>query len=167
MGQILQLNPLQPLQQIRALGNGAGRIGLGVPDDALRIDEKRRAHVQAALIIEDAVRLANLAMRPVVRQQRKRDATEFFSPLLETGNGVGAQLQDFNIELLELIVVRTEPTDLIGSSAGECQGKKGHHDAAAAITTERHGLAGMRCQRKVRCRSSCLKCSHTALLENG
>lgn len=124
IGKMLPLDTLQPLQQIRALGDGTGSIGLGVPDDALRVDQKRRAHVQATLIIENAVGLANLAMRPVVGQQRKRHATEFLAPLLETGNGVGAQLQDFNIELLELIVVRTEPTDLIGSSAGECQRKK-------------------------------------------
>ena len=143
MGQMLPLDALQPLQQIRALGNRSGSIGLGVPDDALRIDQKRRAHVQAALVIEYAVGLANLAMRPVVRQKRKRNATEFLAPFLETGNGVGAQLQDFDIELLELIVVRTEPTDLIGSSARKSQRKKGHHDAAAAITAKGYVLASM------------------------
>ena len=118
------LNSLEALQQILALGDGARRIHLRIPDDALRIDEERRARIHAAFFIEDTVGFADRAVRPVVGEQRERQAAQLFDPDLQARYGVGADLQDFNVERLELCVVLTEPADLILSPAGKCERQK-------------------------------------------
>ena len=112
-----------------------------MPDDALRIHQKHRARIDATLGIEHTVGLADGAMRPVIRQQRKRNAPELFGPRRQAGNCVGADLQDFDVLLLEFFVVRTEPADLILSAAGESQRQEGHDRAAAAVVGQRKGVA--------------------------
>src|SRR6185436_161316 len=107
------------LEQVLALGYRARRIHLSMADDALRIDEERRARVHAAFFVEDAVGFADRAVRPVIGEQWERHPAELFDPGLQAGDGVRADLQDFHVERLELCVVLTEPADLILSPAGE------------------------------------------------
>jgi hypothetical protein len=82
-------------------------------------------------------------MRPVVRKQRKWQAAQLINPSLEAGNGVGADLQNLDILLLEFFVVRTEPGYLILSPASECERKKRHYSLATFETRERHLVAGV------------------------
>jgi hypothetical protein len=93
--QILDL--LQLRQQFRALRNGAGVIQLGVAHHAFFVQHKRRALGAASFIVQHAVGFANGAMRPVIGQQRERQATQLFGPGLEAGNGVCADLQNFDV----------------------------------------------------------------------
>jgi hypothetical protein len=58
-------------------------------------------------------------------------------------------LQNFDVQLLEFFVVRTEPGDLIFSPTGECKRKKGNDGAPAAKTRERELLIGVRGEREV------------------
>ena len=75
-------------------------------------------------------------MRPVIREQRKGNAAQVFGPGLEAWDGVGADLQNLDVELFEFFVVLTEPGDLVLSSAGERKRKESDHSAAAAETGE-------------------------------
>lgn len=95
-------------------------------------------------------------MRPVIREQGKRQAAQLFGPGLEAGRRVGADLQDFDIEFLEFIVVRTEATDLILSPAGKGKRQERNDGAPAAETGERDFLVGVMCsEREIgRCGSS-------------
>ena len=43
--------------------------------------------------------LANLPLRPVIRQQRKRRAAKLAGPDLEAGDSVGADQQDLYIDI--------------------------------------------------------------------
>jgi len=83
-------------------------------------------------------------MRPVIREQGKRQSAQLFSPGLEAGSRVGTDLQDFDIQLLEFFVVRTEPVDLVRSAAGERERQKRDHDRPAAEARERNLLIGVR-----------------------
>ena len=96
-----------------------GRAHYSVPDHAVLIDDECRAPVHAAFFVEYSIGFADRAVRPVVREQRKRQTTQLFRPSFQAGNGVCAELQDFCIKCFELIVVRTEPGDLILSAAGK------------------------------------------------
>ena len=77
----LQLAKL--LQQVLAFRNRAGLVNLRPADHALSVNDKRGALVDPALVAEDAVGLADRAVRPVVREQGKRYAAELFGPYLE------------------------------------------------------------------------------------
>jgi hypothetical protein len=77
-------------------------------------------------------------MRPEIGQQREGQAAELFGPGLERRDRIGAELQNFYIELLELIVVRTEPEDLILSPAREGERHEGDDGLAA--------LEGVQCE---------------------
>ncbi len=93
-----------------------------MPNDAVLVHQEDRTSAHAAFIIEDAIGLANGAVRPVVGQQGERQAAEVFRPRFKAGDGIGAELEDFDVELLEFFVVLTEPEDLVPSPAGECEG---------------------------------------------
>ena len=87
-----------------------------------------------------------------------------FRPALQAGNGVGADLQDFDIQLLEFFVVRTEPGDLILSPTGERKRKEAHDDGPAAETGERNLLITVvRSEREIGRCAACLKL-HAILL---
>ena len=89
-------------------------------------------------------------MRPVIRQQRERQAAQLFGPCLEAGYGVCADLQDFNILLLEFFVVLTEPGYLIFSPAGKGEWQKRHYGLATLETRERYRCSGVRGEREIR-----------------
>lgn len=107
-------------------------IDMRMADYALRIDKKYRARVDAAFLVKYSIRLANRAMGPVIGKQRKWKAAQLFRPHLQAWNGVGADLQNLDIERLELFVVLTEPGDLILSTTGECKWQISHNGAPAA-----------------------------------
>ena len=119
-----------------------------VADDALRVHQEHRARIHAALLVEHTIGLAHRAMRPVVRQQRERNATELFRPGLQAGDGVGADLEDFDVEFLECIEVLTEPQDLVLSSTREGERQKGHDGPFALVTGKRERLVQLRGKRE-------------------
>jgi hypothetical protein len=89
-------------------------------------------------------------MRPVIRQQRKRNAAQLFRPALEAGNRIGADLEDFTVQLLEFFVVRTEPVDLIGSPRRKGERHKRDHGRPTLEAGERDLLIGIvRGKRKI------------------
>ena len=141
------LELLEHLEQILAFRDRAGRISLRKPDHAFLVDDEGRARVHAALFIENAVRLADRAVRPVIRHQWKWNAAQALSPRFQAGQRIGADLQDFNIELLEFVVVRTEPGDLILSPTGERERQKRDHRLLAAEAAEAERLVEMRGKR--------------------
>jgi hypothetical protein len=100
---------------------------------------------------------------PVIGQERKRQAAELFGPGLQTRNRVGADLQNLDAGLPEFIVVRTEPADLIPSSAGEREGQKRDDSGFAAETAQRKLLIRVRGEREVGCRGAWLE-FHALLL---
>ena len=130
------LELLELREEVFAFGDGSRLVDLGPADHALSIDDESRALVHAALIVEDAIGFADRAVRPVVGQEREGNAAEKFRPALETGDGVCADLQDFDVQLLEFFEVRTEPGDLILSPTGECEWQKAHDDRTAAETCQ-------------------------------
>ena len=132
------------LQQFLALGYGPLRVDLGVANDALAVEDVGRALVHAALVVEDAVGLADRAVRPEVRQQGEGHAAQFFGPTLETGRGVDTELQNLAVQLLEFFVVRTEPVDLVRSPTGKRERHERDHDRPPAQAGERDFLISMR-----------------------
>jgi hypothetical protein len=122
----------------------------------LSIEQERRALVDAALVVEDAVGLADRAVRPVVGEQRKRQPAQLLRPDFQARNRIRADLQDFDVELLEFVVVRTEPVDLILSPTSEGERKESDDRAPSAIARQREFLVGMRREREVRRRAACL-----------
>ncbi len=105
-----------------------------VPNHALRVDKKHGTHVNASCVIENTVSLAHCAVGPVIRKQRERQPAQLFRPGLEARSRVSADLQDLDPEGLELIVVRTEPGNLVLSSTGESKRQKSDHRAPSAKT---------------------------------
>lgn len=96
-------------------------------------------------------------MRPVIREQGERQTAQLFGPGLEAGRRVGTDLQDFDIQFLEFIVVRTEATDLILSPAGKGKRQERDDSAPAAETGERDFLIGVMCsEREIGRCGSCL-----------
>lgn len=90
-------------------------------------------------------------MRPVIGKQGKGNAAQLIGPGLQARYGVGADLQNFDAQLLELFEVRTEPGDLVLSPAGEGHRQERHDGRPAAITGERNFLIGVVCgEREVR-----------------
>ena len=140
----------QLLQQLLAFGYRARRVDLRIPDDSPGVEHEGRAAVHAALLVEDAVGLADRPMRPVIRKQGERNATQLFGPGFEAGSGVGADIQDLDVQLLEFFVVRTEPVDLVRSAAGEGKRHERHHDWPALETGERDLLIVVRSKREIR-----------------
>ena len=157
-----RLQSPQLLQQFLAFRYGARRAHYSVPYDAVLIDDECRAPVHAAFFVEDAVSLADRSMGPVIREQRKRHAAKLFRPRFQARDGVRAELQDLDVECFELIVVLTEPFDLIRSSAGKGKRHECHHHPAAPKAAQRERLSRMGCQRKFRRLSACLKCCHVS-----
>ena len=157
-----QSDPLQLLEQILALGDGPLWTDLGIADDALAIDDERRTRVHPTLVIEDAVRLAYRAVRPEVRQERERQAAELLGPGLQRRNRIGAQLQDLYVLLLELVVVRTEPEDLILSPTGEGERHEGDDRLAALEPVQGERLVQVRSKRKIGCLRSWLQRWHAS-----
>ena len=104
-------------------------------------------------------------MRPVIGKKREGNAAELLSPRFQAGNGIGADLQDFDVQLLEFFEVRTEPGDLILSSAGEGEWQKRHDRRFAAEARERNRFSVVRCQRKVRRCATWLKCHGSSPLK--
>ena len=75
-------------------------------------------------------------MRPVIGKQREGYAAELFRPDLQARDRVSTDLQNLDVQLLEFFVVRTEPGDLVLSSAGKGKRQESDHRAAAAETGE-------------------------------
>jgi hypothetical protein len=88
-------------------------------------------------------------MGPEVGQQREGQAAELLGPGFERRNRIGAQLEDFDVLLLELIVVRTEPEDLVLSPAGEGERHEGDDGLAALEGVQGKWLVQVRGKRKV------------------
>jgi hypothetical protein len=63
-------------------------------------------------------------VRPVIGEEGKRNAAQLLRPGLEARNGIGADLEDLDVQLLEFFEVRTEPGDLVLSPARECEGEE-------------------------------------------
>ena len=140
----MPLDRLQPIEQVLAFGDRPLRIDMRMADHAGRIDQKHRARVHAAFVVENAVGLADRAVRPVIGQQRKWQTAQLFGPGLEAGNGVGADLQNLDVKRFELLVVLTEPGYLILSSAGKRKRQKGNHRLAAAKARKLERIADVR-----------------------
>ena len=149
---------LELFQQLFALGYGPGLVNLRVSDIPLRVQDERGALVHAPFLVEHAIGFAGRAVRPVVREQRERNAAQFLGPPLEAGRGVGADIQDLAVQLLEFFVVRTEPVDLVRSPAGEGEGHERNHDRPSAETGERNLLVGVRGEREIRRHAAGLNC---------
>jgi len=88
---------------------------------------------------------------PVIGEEGEGETAEMFGPCLEAGDGVGADLQDFDVELLELFVVLTEPEDLVPSPAGECERQERNYRLAALEAVQRQLAVHVRRKRKVGC----------------
>jgi hypothetical protein len=144
------LKLFQLCEELGAFRDGALRVFLRPADLAFTVDDERGALVHAALVIEHAVGLTDRAVRPVVGKQGERNAAELLGPDLQAGNGVGADLEDLDVQLLEFFEVRTEPLDLILSATGESERKKRHDRGTAAEAGERDFLAVVRREREVR-----------------
>ncbi len=84
-------------QQFLAFRNRAGVVHLRKSNDAFVVKHIGRALVEAFFFVQHPVRLADRGMRPVVRQQRERQAAQLFGPCFEAGDGICADLQDFNV----------------------------------------------------------------------
>src|SRR5574342_807111 len=67
----------------------AGAVHLGVPDDALLVDDEGAAVGEAALLVENAVFAGQAPMRPEVGEQRELVAL-LLGPDLVAGGGVDA-----------------------------------------------------------------------------
>lgn len=94
-------------------------------------------------------------MRPIIREQGEGNAAQMIRPALQARYRIGADLQDFDIQLLEFFVVRTEPVNLVRSPAGEGKRHECDHDGPAPEAGQRDLLIGiMRGKRKVRRRSA-------------
>ena len=106
-------------QQFLALRDCARIVYLGIAHDAILVEHIGCAFVHPAFVVEHAVGFTYGAMRPVIRQQREWNSAQLFGPGFETGNGVGADLQDLDIQFLEFFVVLTEPGYLIFSATGK------------------------------------------------
>ena len=108
---------------------------------------------------EDAVGLTHRAMRPIVGKQWKWNTAELFGPGLEARNRVGTDLENLDVQLLEFFVVRTEPTDLVLSPAGESHRQKADDRRPAAVSSEGNLLiCVVRPEREIRRRGAYLQC---------
>ena len=143
---------LQLLQQLLALRYRPRLIYPGIADYSFGVDHVDRALVHTALLVENAVGLADRTVRPEIREQRKGNASQLFRPALEAGNGIGADLKDLAVQLLEFFVVRTEPIDLVRSSTSERKRHECDHRRSAPVAGKRNLLIGVvRGERKIRC----------------
>ena len=112
----------QLLEQLLAFRDRPRLVHLRVAHDALRVEHVSGAPVHAPFLVEDAVGLAYRAVRPVVGKQGEGNAAQLFRPTLEAGGGVGADVQNLVVQLLEFVVVRTEPVDLVRSPPVKANG---------------------------------------------
>jgi len=101
-------------------------------------------------------------MRPEIGQERERQAAELLGPGLERRDRIGAQLQDFDVLQLELIVVRTEPENLVLSPAGEGERHEGDDGLAALESAQGERLVQVRGEREVGCLRSWLQRWHAS-----
>lgn len=131
------------LQQLGALGYLSRLVDLRVAHDPFGIEHVRGALVAAALLVEDAVGLADRAVGPVIRQQWKWNAAQLFGPALQARDRIGTDLEDFAVELLEFFVVRTEPVDLIRSPRGKGKRHERNHGRPTLEARERDLLIGV------------------------
>ena len=153
------LKLLELLQQFLTFWDRARLVGLRPADHTPLVDYKSRAHVQAALVAENPVCLADGAMGPVIGKEGEWNPSQLFGPRFQARNGIGADLQNLYVQLLEFIVVRTEPADLILSSTGESHRQKADDRRPAPEARERDLLVGIVSgKREVGRRSSCLQC---------
>jgi hypothetical protein len=127
-------------EKVFALGDRAGLVDFRPANLSFAVDNERGALVHAALVVEDVVGFTDRAVRPVVGQERERNAAELLSPCFQTGNGVGTDLQNFDVQLLEFFEVRTEPADLILSSTREGERQERNDRWSAAKACERNGF---------------------------
>jgi hypothetical protein len=148
---------LELLQHLFALGYGPGLVNLRVPDISLRVQHKRGALVHAPFLVENTVGFARRTVRPIVREQREGNAAQFLGPRLETGRGVGADIQDLAVQLLEFFVVRTEPVDLVRSPAGKRERHECDHDWPAFEARKRYLLVGVRRKREIGRCTTCFR----------
>ena len=147
------------LEEVFAFGDGARLVDLGPADDPLGIDEERRTLVQPAFFVEHAVGLPDITMGPIVGQQGEGYAAELLSPGFEAGDRIGAELQNFDVQLLEFFVVRTEPADLILSPTGESHRQEAHDRRSSTESRERDLLVGVvGGETEVGRRTACLQC---------
>src|SRR5262245_39688700 len=136
-------------QQFLALGYGPGLVNLHVPDVALRVQDEGGALVHTPLLVEHAVRFAGRTMRPIIREQRERYAAQFLSPALEAGSRISTDIQNLAVQFLELIVVRTEPVDLVRSPASKRERHERDHDRSAAEAGKRDLLVRVGGEREI------------------
>ena len=137
---------------------------MGVPYHTLRVDHENRACIHAPLFVEDAVRLADNAVRPEIGQQREGQAAKLFGPRFKARHRICADLQYLHVLRFEIGVVLTEPADLVLSPAGKCKRQKRDYGFAAAKARQGERLRDVRRKRKIRRLRTCLKCSHYFLL---
>lgn len=154
----------QHFQQFRTLRDGSRGVSLRVSDDAVPIQDEGGSSVDAAFFVEYPVGLADRAMRPVVGQKREGQIAQLLVPDFQTGQRVGADLQDFNIQLLERFVVRTEPGYLVLSSTRERKGQERYDRGTATEIGQREFLVGMTVQAEIRSLGTRLQNAHGDLL---
>lgn len=123
----------------------------------MRVQHERGALVHAPFFVEHAVGFAGRAVGPIVREQRKGNAAQFLGPPLEAGRGVGADIQDLAVQLLEFFVVRTEPVDLVRSPAGKGERHERDHDWPALEACKRYLLVGVRGKREIGRCTTCFR----------
>ena len=88
-------------------------------------------------------------MWPIVGEQWEGNAAQFLGPRLQAGRGIGADVEDLAVQLLEFIVVRTEPVDLVRSPAGESERHERDYDRPALEAGEDDLLVCVRREREV------------------
>ena len=130
-------------------------------DRAAGIDEEHGARIHPALVVEDAVGLADRTVRPVIGEEWEWQSAELFRPCLEARDGVGTDLQNLYVLLLELFVVLTEPEDLVLSPAGERERHERDHGLAALETAQAELLVYVRRKLEIRRLRSWLQSWHT------
>jgi len=86
----------------------AQRVYVDVPADALRVDDDDRALRAAQLLVEDAIRLGHLAVRPVIGAERVFDATERFGPRLQRVDGITEDAHDLGLSPGEALLERVQ-----------------------------------------------------------
>jgi hypothetical protein len=135
----------QLFEEVFALRDRPRLVDLAPADHTVGVDDEGRALVEAALFVEDAESLADLTVGPVVGKEGEGNAAELLGPGFETGNRIGADLQNLDVQLSEFFVVRTEPADLILSSPGEGHRQEADDGGPPAEGPERDFLVVVVC----------------------
>ena len=128
----------------------AGPLHLGEPDDPGAIDHESTAIGVAGVAVENSVGLADLAVRPEIRQHREREPA-FERPDLVRGRRADRDRQRRAVVVLEFGQVVTHPVQLALADPGECQREEDQQDVlGTAIGAQADGLLILVTQREVR-----------------